>query len=94
MGIDKDKDSLDEIFLSDDFEVRYEGDLSEVQADIKDDAYKDVLSALSELDDTQSFDYLEMNKTRTLNLEEDMQNQEEQEETNPLKKIWYNVFKL
>jgi hypothetical protein len=64
------KNSNDDFFFHDNFEVTLEEDLEEIQADIKDDAYKDALSALSELDDTQSFDYLEANKTRTLRIGE------------------------
>lgn len=96
MGIDTEKDE-DDFFLSNDFEVTYDGDLTEVQSDIKNDAYKDVLSALSELDDTQSFDYLEMNKTRTLRLDEYLEEQKQinervKKEEGPLKKLFHSFI--
>lgn len=73
--------SIDKDFFDDDFEVTYGDELPEIQSDVKDDAYKDVLSALSELDDTQSFDYLEANKTRTINLEQYLEEAAETAET-------------
>lgn len=103
MSIDKKED-----FFGEAFEVTYDGDLDDaqqleqeaVQTDLKDDAYKDVLSALSELDDTQSFDYLEMNKTKTINLNEYLAEQKEREERakmeahddNPLKKLFHSII--
>ena len=82
----KNKDNIDEFFLSDDFEVTLEEDLSKIQADIKDDAYKDALSVLSELDDTHSFDYLEANKTRTLRIGEVEEYMKHHQELKPLEK--------
>lgn len=75
--------SIDKDFFDDDFEVTYDDELPEIQSDVKDDAYKDVLSALSELDDTQSFDYLEANKTRTINLDEYLKKTEKLEMPEP-----------
>ena len=54
-----------EIF-DNDFEVTCDGDFPDLPSDLGNDAYKDVLSKLSELDDEESIDYLEVNKTRTL----------------------------
>lgn len=65
-----DKDNMDELFLRDDFEVTYEEDIPTFQSDLNTDAYKDVLSVLSELDDTHSFDYLEANRTKTIRIDE------------------------
>lgn len=109
MSIDKKETPIDiENFFDEDFEVTYDGDLDEaqkseqdaVQTDLNDDAYKDVLSALSELDDTHSFDYLEMNKTKTINLNEYLAEQKEREaraeqeasEENPLKKLFHSII--
>ena len=54
-----------EIF-DNDFEVTCDGDFPDLPSDLGNDAYKDLLSKLSELDDQESIDYLEVNKTRTL----------------------------
>ncbi|MGN0403910.1 MAG: hypothetical protein ACI4F1_01690 [Bariatricus sp.] len=48
------------------FEVTCEDVFPDLPSDLGNDAYKDVLSKLSELDDEESIDYLEVNKTRTL----------------------------
>lgn len=78
MSIDNDKkDILD--FFDDGFEVTCEIEVPEKQVDVADDGYKDVLEALSELDNTHKFDYLEANKTRTINLEEYLQAEREVE---------------
>lgn len=87
-------------FFGDDFEVTYDGDLTDVQTDLNNDAYKDALSALSELDDTQSLDYLEMNKTKTLKLNEYLKEQQEiqrrmehdTQEESPLKKLFHSIM--
>ena len=47
-----------EDFFEDDFEVIYEGDLPELPPEGLSDNYKDVLSSLSDLDDTGSIDYV------------------------------------
>lgn len=108
MSIDK-KETNEDLteFFGDSFEVTYDGDvntaqseLEAVQTDLKDDAYKDALSALSELDDTHSFDYLEMNKTKTINLNEYLAEQKEREalaaqethEESPLKKLFHSII--
>ena len=94
------KDNKNEFFFRDDFEVTLEEDLEEIQADLKDDAYKDALSALSELDDTHSFDYLEANKTRTLRIgevEEYMKRHQELEQEynkNPVEKAFDSCKKF
>ena len=53
-----------------DFEVTYEEDPILAETELNMDAYKDVLSVLNELDETGSMDYLEANRTRTINLDE------------------------
>lgn len=65
--IEKNEDDKIDIF-SDGFEVIYEGELPEPEPDLGADSYKDVLSKLSELDDTGAvdIDYLEANRTRTI----------------------------
>lgn len=99
MSIDKDKKDIMDYF-DDDFEVTYNADLLEKQVDVKDDAYKDVLSALSELDNTHSFDYLEANKTRTINLEVYLENTDVSDEKddsalhNPLEKAIMSCKKI
>lgn len=68
MSIDKKHyDEIKDIF-DEDFEVTYEEDISLKQSDLQLDGYKDVLSVLSELDDTGSMDYLEANRTRTIDI--------------------------
>ncbi|MDY5845806.1 MAG: hypothetical protein SPJ92_04570 [Bariatricus sp.] len=52
--------------FTDSFEVTCDGDFPDLPSDLGNDAYKDVLSQLSELDDEESIDYLATNKTRTL----------------------------
>ena len=52
-----------EDFFEDDFEVIYEGDLPELPPEGLYDNYKDVLSSLSDLDDTGSIDYVAENRT-------------------------------
>ena len=52
-----------EDFFEDDFEVIYEGDLPELPPEGLSDNYKDVLSSLSDLDDTGSIDYVAENRT-------------------------------
>lgn len=68
MSIDRAKQTnrISDIFDKD-FEVIYEGDLPELDNDLGNDAYKDVLSNLSDLDPTNSMDidYLEENRTKT-----------------------------
>lgn len=72
MSIDEEiieKNEADKIdIFSDGFEVIYEGELPEPEPDLGADSYKDVLSKLSELDDTGAvdIDYLEANRTRTI----------------------------
>lgn len=87
-------------FFGDDFEVTYDGDVADVQTDLNNDAYKDALSALSELDDTHSLDYLEINKTKTIKLNEYLKEQQEiqrrmehdAQEENPLKKLFHSII--
>ena len=52
-----------EDFIGQDFEVIYEGDLPELPTEGLSDNYKDVLSSLSDLDDTGSIDYVADNRT-------------------------------
>ena len=52
-----------EDFFEDDFEVIYEGDLPELPPEGLSDNYKDVLSSLSDLDDTGNIDYVAENRT-------------------------------
>lgn len=59
----------DSVF-DDGFEVTYEDDSAISETELNMDAYKDVLSILNELDETGSMDYLEANRTRTINLDE------------------------
>lgn len=59
----------DSVF-DDGFEVTYEDDPAIAETELNMDAYKDVLSVLNELDETGSMDYLEANRTRTINLDE------------------------
>ena len=66
MSINKNHNKEIEDIFSDDFEVTYEDDIG--QMDLQLDGYKDVLSVLSELDETGSMDYLEANRTRTIDL--------------------------
>lgn len=94
-----DKKDITEYF-GDDFEVTYDGEAADIQTDLSSDAYKDALSALSELDDTHSMDYLEMNKTKTLKLNEYLREQQEIErrmqrdthEESPLKKLFHSII--
>lgn len=73
---------------------------NEKQVDVKDDGYKDLLEALSELDNTSSFDYLEANKTRTINLDDFLQNEKEvqrqmeSESQSPLEKALESCKKI
>lgn len=62
----------DDIFDKD-FEVIYEGELPPIENDFGNDAYKDVLSSLSQLDPTDGMtvDYLAENRTRTFRFAED-----------------------
>ena len=52
-----------EDFIGQDFEVIYEGDLPELPTEGLSDNYKDVLSSLSDLDDTGNIDYVAENRT-------------------------------
>ena len=82
MGINKKDGDLADIFnddfeityeesvFDDDFEVTYEEDPVLAETELNMDAYKDVLSVLNELDETGSMDYLEANRTRTINLDD------------------------
>ncbi|MEE1086674.1 MAG: hypothetical protein U0L05_05850 [Schaedlerella sp.] len=82
MGINKRNGDIDDFFNDDfevtyeesvfdrNFEVTYEEDPILDKADLNMDAYKDVLSVLNELDETGSMDYLEANRTRTINLDD------------------------
>lgn len=87
-------------FFGDDFEVTYDGDVTDVQTDLNNDAYKDALSALSELDDTHSLNYLEINKTKTIKLNEYLKEQQEIQrrmkreahEEGPLKKLFHSII--
>ena len=99
MSIDNNKKELIDYF-DDNFEVTCDIGLSEKQVDVTDDGYKDVLEALSELDNTQSFDYLEANKTRTINLDKYLEENEEirrhieAESQNPLEKALESCKKI
>lgn len=80
MSIDKKTGDLSHIFdddfevtyeesvFDDGFEVTYEDDPILDKSELNMDAYKDVLSVLNELDETGSMDYLEANRTRTIDL--------------------------
>lgn len=82
--------------LDENFEVTYNGEynteLHPKQIDAKTDAYKDVLSALSELDDSQSFDYLEANKTKTIDLEQYLKDNPIPSETSGHNSLWNKVL--
>lgn len=99
MSIDKDKKEIMD-FFDDDFEITCDIEVPEKQVDVRDDGYKDVLLALSELDNTHKFDYLEANKTRTINLEEYLETEGEIEQCteaeshNPLEKALESCKKI
>lgn len=69
MSINKNNGDLTDIF-DEDFEVTYEEEPILEETELNMDAYKDVLSVLNELDETGSMDYLEANRTRTINLDD------------------------
>ena len=80
MGVNKKNNGAIEDLFNEDFEVTYDEDFNEgfevtyeeetvlSGTELNMDAYKDVLSVLNELDETGSMDYLEANRTRTINL--------------------------
>ena len=95
MSIDKeqnDKELYD--FFDENFEVTYDGASTKMSADLNTDAYKDVLSALSELDDTHSFDYLEANKTKVIQIDEATLKEAAQDTANPFEKALESCKKL
>lgn len=98
MSIDNRKEILE--YFDENFEVTCDIEVPETQVDVTDDGYKDVLEALSELDNTQSFDYLEANKTRTINLEEylaaedEIKRRIEADSMNPLEKALESCKKI
>ncbi len=81
-NIDKNKDQKQKEtefgeFFQDDFEVIYEGDLPEIPPEGLSDDYKDVLSSLSELDDEETIDYVEENRTGHISVDRIAAHEEE-----------------
>lgn len=68
MGINKKNNGVIEDIFDEDFEVTYEEETILGETELNMDPYKDVLSVLNELDETGSMDYLEANRTRTIDL--------------------------
>ena len=68
MGVNKKNNGVIEDIFNEDFEVTYEEEPVLGGTELNMDAYKDVLSVLNELDETGSMDYLEANRTRTIDL--------------------------
>lgn len=63
-----DEETYNKETFDENFEVTYEEETVLGGTELNMDAYKDVLSVLNELDETGSMDYLEANRTRTIDL--------------------------